>query len=128
MAAVYPSAGATHCKHKEKHIEIQDQIQTVTPFWQLRFIFISFFTFPEVAGTLLTIGNADLNSPSQKRDRHSEEDSDCVLSVCLTLSRSSELMNSKPEELDLEWWILGGSIEQMYLDPISYKLQKLVNS
>lgn len=81
---------------------IQDQIRIVTLFWQLHFIFISFFIFPEVAGTLLTIDNTDLNSPSQICDTHCKEDSDCVLAVYFTLSHSSELINSNPEELDLE--------------------------
>lgn len=80
----------------------------MTPSWQLHFIFISFFIFPEVAGTLLARDNTDLNSPSQKRDRYCKEDSDCVLAVCFTSSCSSDLINSKPEELDLDWWILRG--------------------
>lgn len=63
----------------------QDQIQIVTPFWQLHFIFISFSIFPEVAGNLLMTDNTDLNSPSQKCDRHCKEDSDCVLAVYFTL-------------------------------------------
>lgn len=79
----------------------------MTPFWQLHFIFIAFFTFPEVTGTWLTIDNTDLNSPSQESDRGCKEDSDCVLAVYFILLHSSELINSKPEELEVKWWILG---------------------
>ena len=70
-------------------------------------IFISFLIFPEVAGTLLM---TVLNSPSQKCYRHCKEDSDCVLAVYFTLLHFSEPINSKPDEVDLAWWIVGGSI------------------